>query len=292
MRELTAELLGGPACALGEGPGWDAGRGELSWIDIPAGELHLGTFEAGALTHTTTIKVGRSVGAVVPRAGGGWLAAAGPGFTAIDRDGTVTALAEVGSAVPGTRMNDAKCDPAGRFWAGSTHEREAAAGSLYRVDLDGKVTSFRSGIGVSNGIGWSPDGTLMYYVDSPICSFEVYDYDVATGTPSNPRQVTKLDGPPPVPDGLTVDDEGCIWVAFWDGGQVRRYTPSGEVDMVVNVPVARTTCCTFGGPGGGTLFITTAQTHGRDEPYAGQVFACEPGVSGPQTVAFAGELPR
>jgi sugar lactone lactonase YvrE len=181
------------------------------------------------------------------------------------------------------RMNDGACDSAGRFWAGSMRLDEAPAGGcLYRLDPDHRVETICEGVTISNGIAWSPDDTLLYYVDTPTGAIDVFDFDPGTGSAVGRRVLARVDGHP---DGLVVDAEGCLWVAFWGGGQVRRYSPQGELAEVIDVPAARTTKAAFGGPDLSDLYITTAA---GDEPHAGGLFVARPGVAGLPAHAYGG----
>jgi sugar lactone lactonase YvrE len=167
----------------------------------------------------------------------------------------------------------------------------SAAGTLYRIDTDGTVTSVLTGLSISNGLGWSPDAEQMYFVDSPTQRIDVLDFDLATGTVNNRRPFALIADTPGVPDGLTIDAEGGIWVALWGGAQVRRYAPDGRVTDIVDLPVDQPTSCTFGGDAGDILYITTARLGLTDEqltasPLAGSVLACRPGYRGHPAHSF------
>lgn len=280
MREFPAAAATGPDCDLGEGPVWLADRQELTWVDITA--CRIITAPGADLRAQRTTTLDRPVGAVAPIAGrpGSWVAAAGDGFLSVDPEVTELARPERGN--PAVRMNDGKCDPRGRFWAGSMSEERDRAGSLYRLDPDGTAHRVLDGVGISNGIGWSPDAQLMYFVDTAAGVLDVFDFDIDDGVPLRRRTLVAHTGRA-APDGLAVDDTGAIWVALWDGGAVVRYTPSGQVDTVVPLPVSRPTSCCFGGD---TLFITTASVDG--EPLSGAVFTCHPDVTGPPPTPYRG----
>jgi sugar lactone lactonase YvrE len=276
---VRAELVADAHAQLGEGPLWDARTSELLWVDILAGVVHRFDPATGA---DRAFEAGSYVGAVVPRARGGYALAVAAGFALATDDGEVTPLAEVGHD-DALRMNDGACDTAGRFWAGSMRLDETTGGGcLYRLDADHRVEEICRDVTISNGIAWSPDDTLLYYVDTPTSAIDVFDFDAGTGTPSERRVLTTVDG---FPDGLVVDAEGFLWVAFWGGGQVRRYSPQGELAEVVEVPAAHTTKCAFGGPGLTELYITTAE---GEEPHAGGLFVARPGVIGLPARAYAG----
>jgi sugar lactone lactonase YvrE len=292
---LGATPAGPAPAAHGEGPTWDAARSELLWVDVSAGRFRRATLEGDTLADAGSLHAGDTVGAVVPAAAGGWLTAAGGGFTHVADDGTARVLlvpaGEGGSAADGgTRMNDAKCDRAGRFYAGTmAFDERPGAGALYRLDTDGTVTTVREDLTVSNGLGWSPDDRTVYLADSGPGLVHAFDHDPAGGAWRNGRVLLETGGPDGVADGLTVDDEGCLWTAMWGGGQVRRWSPEGELLAVVEVPVAHTSSCAFAGPDRGLLVISTA--HGEDgEDEAGRLFTVRPGVTGPPASPYRGPL--
>jgi len=275
--------LRAPMATLGEGPVWDGDEQALYWVDIPAGLVH--RMDAGG--SFTAWDVGQPVGAVVPRASGGLVVAVKDGFAGLDpASGQVTPLAEVEQDRPENRMNDGACDRAGRFFAGTMAQDERpGAGTLYRLDPDLSVSALITGLGTSNGIGWSPDERLMYYVDSQDHQVDVFDYDPATGAIGGRRRFAAVGGGDVQPDGLTVDADGGVWVAVWGGGAVLRHDPDGRVRETVDLPATQVTSCAFGGPGLDRLFITTASGPGTD---AGALFVCEPGVTGQPSHPFRG----
>nr|WP_204331705.1 SMP-30/gluconolactonase/LRE family protein [Geodermatophilus sabuli] len=286
----------------GEGPTWDADRGELLWVDIAAGLVRRASVDDdGEFAETASHRGGDTVGAVVPAADGGWLLAAGGGFTHLAEDGTARVLAVLSGeggteASGGTRMNDAACDRAGRYFAGTmAFDQRPGGGALYRLDVDGTVTTVLDRLTVSNGIGWAPDDRTVYLADSGPGLLHAFDYDLEAGTFSRGRVLLEFDGDDGVADGLTVDDEGCIWTAMWGGGQVRRWSPEGELLAVVRVPVAQTTSCAFAGPRRDLLVISTS-AEGMDEaaraaqPDAGRLFTTRPGVTGPPAFPYRGPL--
>jgi sugar lactone lactonase YvrE len=200
----------------------------------------------------------------------------------------------VETGVPGNRLNDAKCDPAGRLYVGSmAGDDRPGAAALYRVDPDWQVSTVLTGTTISNGLGWSPDGSRMYFNDTGADSTYVFDYDVASGTASNQRVLCALGPDDGHPDGLTVDAEGYVWVACYGGSAVRRFAPTGELDGLLGLPVRNVTSCTFGGPALDELFVTTAaeglsESERAEQPDAGRVFSCRPGVTGLPVTPFAG----
>ncbi len=277
-------------CELGEGPRWDPDRRRLIFVDVLAGRLHAAAPE-GRLVLTRD--VGQALGAVNRTADGGLVLAMRDGIYLADADGAEPRLmAPVEGDRPDLRMNDAACDPAGRLWAGTmAFDATPSAGALYRIDGDGSVTSVLTGLTISNGLGWSPDAGLMYFVDSSSQRIDVLDYQLATGTAENRRPLADISDTRGVPDGLTVDAEGGIWVALWGGAQVRRHSPDGRVTDIVDLPVDQPTSCAFGGDAGDVLYITTARLGLTQEqlaasPLAGSVLACRPGYQGHPASAF------
>ncbi len=278
---MKAELVADARATLGEGPVWDSRSEELLWVDILGGLVH--RFDPGTGADRT-FDAGSYVGAVVPRTAGGYALAVAAGFALASDDGAVTDLAPVGHGED-VRMNDGACDRAGRFWAGSMRIDEAAGGGcLYRLDADGTVTTIFRDVSISNGIAWSPDDTLLYYVDTPSAAVDVFEYDAGTGAVTDRRRLFAV-APPGLPDGMVADAEGCLWVALWGGAAVRRYAPDGTVVEVVEVPAANTTKAAFGGPDLTDLYITTAA---GDEPHGGGLFVARPGVRGLPAHAYAG----
>ncbi|MGW7787047.1 SMP-30/gluconolactonase/LRE family protein [Streptomyces tricolor] len=246
---------------LGEGPTWDPATGRLIWLDILGMRLHTYDPASGRRTVRTTPQ---HIGAAKPRAGGGLVLNLRDGVGLLDPDGTFRWLHH--EPVPGRRAHDAAVAPDGSLWAGTMRYDEApGGGTLSRLTGDGTVRTVLPDVAVSNGTGWSPDGRLMYYIDSPTRRVDVFDHD-ADGRVGNRRPLVEIEEGAGFPDGLTVDAEGCVWVALWDGGAVRRYTPSGDLDRVITLPTPRTTACAFGGPDLTDLYITTART-GLSSPH-------------------------
>ncbi|KOV97148.1 MULTISPECIES: SMP-30/gluconolactonase/LRE family protein [unclassified Streptomyces] len=240
--------------ALGEGPTWDPATGRLIWLDVLGMRLHTYDPSSGRRTIRTTPQ---HVGAAKPRAGGGLVLNLRDGVGLLDPDDTFRWLHH--EPVAGRRANDAAVAPDGSLWAGTMRYDEApGGGTLSRLTGDGAVRTVLPDVTVSNGTGWSPDGRLMYYVDSPTRRVDVFDHD-EDGVRDR-RTLVEIEEGAGFPDGLTVDAEGCVWVALWDGGAVRRYTPAGELDRVITLPTPRTTACAFGGAALTDLYITTART--------------------------------
>ncbi|MFJ9001483.1 SMP-30/gluconolactonase/LRE family protein [Streptomyces sp. NPDC102359] len=269
---------------LGEGPTWDPATGRLLWIDILSSRLH--TYDP-ATGRRTVRRTEQHVGAVKPRAGGGLVLNLRDGIGLLDPDGSFRWLHR--EPVPGRRGNDAAVAPDGSLFAGTMRYDEATGGgTLSRVTGDGTVTVLLDDATVSNGTGWSPDGRLMYYIDTPTRRVDVFDAG-EDGTVSGRRPLAVIEEGAGFPDGLTVDADGCVWVALWDGAAVRRYTPSGELDRVIELPVPRVTACAFGGPALTDLYITTARVGlTAPHPLAGSLLVAPGAGKGVAQPAFAG----
>jgi len=271
---------------LGEGVRWDALRGELLRVDIIAGRVFVDYIEGdGDLIPLHVYEVPGTVGAVSPIDGDdGWLLAAGQDIVHLHRDGSRHSIAEV--AAPGTRMNDAACDPGGRFWAGTlADDHHEGGGALYRLDGEGSWEQVLNGLTISNGLGWSSDGRTMYLVDSGPRVIYRFAFEPESGELSDRQVIVTVGEEVGAPDGMTVDANGDLWVAIYGGGCVHHYSPDGRLLDVLDVPASQSTCCAFGGPGMGRLYVTTA-TEGwsdeqrRAEPAAGLVYRFDTEVAG------------
>lgn len=267
---------------LGEGVIWDDRTEELIWVDIPAGTIYRGRLAEGGVETVSTIKVEGYVGAVATAEDGGLLAAGTRGLIAISPEGEISYGPDLLGDISGVRWNDGSVDPQGRFVVGSLAlDSPGSRERLIRVSPDGSVEVLRTGITLSNGIGFSPDGATIYHVDSlagTVCTHSYGPGGFDTDEPWRPV-LDRFDG---VPDGLTVDAEGALWVAEWEGGRVRRYGAAGEILSTIAVDAPRTTCPGFVGPGLETLAITTASA-GPDDPTpdgSGFLFLADPGVRG------------
>ena len=210
-------------------------------------------------------------------------------------------MTEIGDPEPDradTRFNDGKCDPQGRFWCGTFHDypdpkQRQPVAALYRLEPDLRYHKVVDGVRGSNGIGWSPDGRTMYYTDTPTFRIDAFDFDPETGSVANRRVFARVSEGVGRPDGLTVDAEGFVWSAHFDGWRITRYTPSGSVDGTLHMPVQHVTSCAFGGPDLRTLYITSATEdlspeQLKQQPFAGGVFAYRPGVTGLPMARFKG----
>ena len=269
---------------LGEGPVWDARERALYWVDIRAPALHRFEPATGAVR---TWPMPEAIGSVALRERGGPLVALRSGLHVLDpASGALTLACAPEPDRTENRLNDGRCDREGRFWVGSMHEREPGpTGALYRVDPDRRSHRIFDGITIPNGLGWSPDGRVMYFTDTPPRTIHAYDFDAGTGTPGEARVFARVPQDAGYPDGATVDAEGFLWSAHWDGWRVTRYAPDGRVDRVIGLPVQRPTCCAFGGDALDVLYVTSAAAGlGSAErargPLAGGLFAVEVGVRG------------
>jgi sugar lactone lactonase YvrE len=265
---------------LSEGPRWHEERQELLWVDILGCGFHRATLkEDGGPDQIRTMALDRHVGAVAPVAEGGYVVAAGQGFLYVDEAGAVRELAQPEAGNVEVRMNDGACDPQGRFWAGTmAYDESPGAGTLYRLELDGGCTTVLTGLTISNGIGWSPDGGTMYLSDSGTRLVEAFDFDGPSGEIGGRRTLVHVDRPGMGPDGLTVDDQGDIWVGLYGGWAVNQHAPDGSLRATVDIPAAQATSCAFGGPDRDTLFVTTGRERLEEsdleqQPDAGRVFS-------------------
>jgi sugar lactone lactonase YvrE len=277
---------------LGEGLRWDARRDELLAVDILAGRAYRGRVDDdGELSLARAYQLTGTVGAMVPVQGDeGWLLAADRGFVYLSPEGKTRQIAEI---VPiGTRMNDGACDPQGRFWAGTlAADFRPGGGSLYRLDGDGNIECILGDLTISNGLGWSPDGTTMYLVDSGPRIVHAFQFDADSGTVSEGAELVTMAQDIGTPDGLTVDSDGDIWVAIYGGGRVHRYSPDGALRQQWRVPAAQCTSCAFAGRNLNRLYVTTATEGWSDErrradPAAGLVYRFDTDATGRPAAPF------
>jgi len=280
---MTVEVAIPTRAVLGEGPRWDAAAGRLLWVDIEAGVLHVFEPEGDG---DRAIALDARVGAAVPATDGRVLAALAGRLALVDLgDGPTDILAEIPHPED-RRLNDGACDPAGRFWVGSMAlDERPGGGALYRFTQADGLERVLERVTLSNGLGWSPDGRLLFYVDSPTQRIDVFDFEPDAGTISGRRPFVEVEQEAGIPDGLTVDAEGGVWLALFGGGAVRRYGPDGTLDLVLELPARKVTACCFGGPDGRDLYVTTASIGGEPAP-AGCVFVAEVDVPGPPAQPF------
>lgn len=265
---------------LGEGPLWSVRDARLLWVDILAPAIHVSDPATGADRVVATEEM---VAALLPRAGGGYVAAARSGLRGFDGVELGSVLAAPIAEGAALRLNDAACDAAGRVWVGSLAlDSTPDAGALHRLDPGGAAHLMQAGLHVPNGLGFSPDNTRLYLADSARRRVDVFDFDLATGAIASRRPFVTFAEGEGVPDGLTVDAEGGVWIALWDGWRVVRHRPDGSLDRVVHLPVPRPTSCCFGGADLATLYVTSARVRLSaaqlaEAPLSGSVFALDPG---------------
>lgn len=270
---MTVEVAVPHICTLGEGPVWDLRTQSICWIDIIRKEIHE---YLPAEKIFKTLSLNEMPGAVAICTDGNFIAALAGGFAFIDRiSGDVSRFNNPEDDLPGNRFNDGKCDPAGRFWAGSMAlDEETGAGSLYRLG-DGFLSEVvLTDVTISNGLAWSPDGRIFYYIDTPTREVVAYDYDTVNGNISNKRTIITVPEAEGYPDGMTIDNEGMLWIAHWDGWQVSRWDPQTGAKLTsISLPAARITSCTFGGDDLRDLYITSAGIGLTPEQQAAQPLA-------------------
>ena len=281
-----AEQLTDPVAEHGEGPVWFDGPEDLYWVDMLAGDvLKLDTDGEMLRRHVGTVAA-----ALRPRIQGGFVMALQRGFAMDDGDGSPLRQLEPLWDDVGVRMNEGACDPEGRFYCGSmAYDQAPGGGKMYRLDPDGTVRVVLQGCSISNGLDWSPDGSTAYYADTATQRIDAFDYS-PTGGLANRRPVVNIPAAAGAPDGLTVDNEGAIWVALWGGSAVHRYLPDGTLDTVVTLPASRVTACTIGGASLDRLYITTSRLGlpAGAEPEAGSLFHVEHVPLGRAVRRFAG----
>ena len=293
---MRPECVHAGANVCGEGPVWDTLTQSLYWVDIPKKCIYRRRDSDGQIDSWS---VPADIGSLALRADGGLLVALRSGFALLDLDdGAIRTIADPEAKLANTRFNDGKCDPRGRFWCGSLHDvadpaQRRPIAALYRVDPDHTCHRMFGGIRTANGIDWSPDGRTMYFTDTPSLEITAFDYDLETGSITNPRRFATVPPDAGRPDGAAVDADGYLWSAHFAGWRITRYAPDGTVDKVLRLPVQNVTSCAFGGAKLDTLYITTAtEDLSADElaaqPLAGGLFRYHPGVQGRPMTRFAG----
>jgi sugar lactone lactonase YvrE len=264
---------------LGEGPFWDERRDELLRVDVTRGCVHGWRPSSG---ESWRRRYGDEVSAAIPRSGGHGLVVAAAHRILLDERSGMRVLARVEEERPGNRLNDCKCDPHGRLWAGTmSMARRPGTAALYRLAPGGELERVVPDTTISNGLGWSPAGDRMYFVDSPTQRIDVFDFDPATGAVSGRRPFAQIDAADGLPDGLTVDADGGVWVCLFGGAAVRRYDEDAALTASIPLPVRNPTSPVFGGPGLRTMYVTSAAPDGA-------VLAVEPGVEGLPGNRFGG----
>ncbi|HEX2202252.1 MAG TPA: SMP-30/gluconolactonase/LRE family protein [Longimicrobium sp.] len=286
---MTPERVLRARARLGEGPVWDAATATLLWVDIYDRRLHRFDPETG---RDEPLDLPDLAGCAVPAADGRVLLGLRRRIALLDpRSGAIETVAELGLDAE-TRVNDGACDPRGRFWFGTMSKREGGA-ALYRLDGNGSVRTMETGLTVSNGLGWSPDGGTFYLTDSPAQRIHAYRFDVGSGEITDRRVFADLRGEDGFPDGLAVDAEGGVWSARFAGSTVVRYAADGREAERIAFPVPKTTSCAFGGPELRDLYVTTASVEMTEDEIdaafdSGDLFRVRMGVAGLPTVPWAG----
>jgi len=271
------EVLTDLICSCGEGPVWDSENARLYWIDIPVGDILCFSIKENKIEK---FSVEQKIGSIALAGSGRLIAALKSGFYAIDFPGKQMAwIVNPESDKPQNRFNDGKCDPAGRFWAGSMSDGGVArSGTLYTLEKNGSVSKKLEGLSIPNGMAWDLNKCKYYHIDTPTNQVVAYDYDDLSGGIENGKVVVEIDKKEGVPDGMTIDSEGMLWIAHWNGGRVSRWDPdSAEKLEEILLPVAKVTSCIFGGENMDELFITTARIGLSEEelirePLAGKTF--------------------
>lgn len=281
------ETIGQFVSVWGEGPIWHQDR--LLYVDIEGHKVVSFDPVSGA---EKVWDVGQRVGTVVPRVSGGLIWAGDTGIHALDEQtGACSLLVDPETGIDHNRFNDGKCDPAGRFWAGTMDLRSPrqATGSLWCLHPDHQVEKKFGPVTVSNGLVWTADTRVMYYIDTPRKNVIAFDFDNATGAISNERVVWDTADQKGVPDGMTIDAEDRLWIAFCHGGRVVCWNPATKaIEQEITFPTIETTACAFGGPELRDLYVTTGMKDGVDDPLAGRLFVCRPGATGVTSFAFRG----
>jgi sugar lactone lactonase YvrE len=291
--KIEPELIVQKRALVGEGALWDAEERVLYWVDILRHEVYIYDPATGK---NRTLQTCQAVGTVVPRKSGGLMVALHNGFAHIDLE--TEKMTPVGTDperhLPANRFNDGKCDPAGRFWAGTMEFRGAKdQGALYCLDVDHSVTRKVAPVSISNGIVWSADQKTMYYIDSPLNTVRAYDYQVDTGQIASERVVVANEGPG-IFDGMAIDEEGTLWIAVYGGWAVKSYDPrTGKLLRELRLPFANVTSCAFGGQNLDELYITSAcqrldEKTLAEQPLAGSLVKIDPEARGVPGVAYAG----
>ncbi len=283
------ECIADVHAVLGEGPTWVARDENLLWVDINSPVVFKWSVRGGARTYGVSEKIC----SILPRASGGYIGAGYNGLVTLSDDFAVTRIAHPEKHIPGNRFNDGKIDREGRFWAGTMdHSEVKNSGTLYRIDHDLVCTAIDTGYRVTNGPAFSVDGRIMYHTDSASQRVYAFDLDQA-GNATKRRLFLQFTPELGYPDGMTVDAENCVWIAFWDGWCIRRFAPDGHLLAEIPVPVQKPTSVAFGGPDMNRIFISSAardlsDTEREKQPQAGGIFAVNPGVTGIAELPFAG----
>jgi sugar lactone lactonase YvrE len=276
---MEPELIADYECVVGEGPLWHPTEKRVYWVDIPSGRLF--RYDPAAGTHEHCYTADGAIGGFTIQADGALLLFMARGAVAIWREGVLETVIDEMPAERESRFNDVIADPAGRVFCG-TMPSGGNLGRLYRLDTDGTLTPVVEEVGCSNGMGFTPDRKAMYFTDSTPRTISLFDYNQSTGELSNRRIFVDSTDEPGVPDGMTVDAEGCVWSARWGGHCVIRYAPDGTEDRRIEFPANQVSCAIFGGDDYADMYVTTAggKDKAKNGPGAGALYRVRPGVAG------------
>lgn len=293
LEEYQAELVVDCKCELGEGPIWNKSNGLLYWLDITGKRLH--QWSPASAEHRVAL-LPQQIGCMALKGENEAIFAGEQGFQMYHlTTGEMKPLIDPEPHLPSTRFNDGKCDIRGRFLAGTMSNANLPEGALYVMHPDGKVDTLLDQVACSNGIAWSPGFDTLYYVDSLTYRVDAFDYQADTGQISNRRPIISYEPGGALPDGMTWDEQGMLWIAEWGGWKVSRWNPhTGERLAIIHVPAQHVTSCVFGGEEMNVLYITTAR-NGRsaeelsDQPHAGGLFRVQTSVKGAPCYTFQGK---
>jgi len=277
---MQPEMIADYACNTGEGPLWHPDEKRVYWVDIPAGRLF--RYDPSTGKHEQCLELPEAIGGFTLQEDGALLLFMARGAIKLWKDGKLSTIVEEIAAERETRFNDVIADPAGRVFCGTMSSKNRP-GRLYRLDTDRTLTEVVTNVGTSNGLGFTPDRTRMYYTDTPTHTISIFDYDLVTGAISNRRPFVTSPRDEGGPDGMTVDADGCVWSARWDGSRLVRFSPEGKLLLTVMFPVKKVSSVIFGGPTYEDMYITTAGGHlkEKDGAQAGALFRLRiPGVRG------------
>jgi sugar lactone lactonase YvrE len=292
VKILNVQPVTGHKCLLGESPLWDHHKKMIVWIDILRGEIH--EYIPDKKLHRT-LSVGEFVGSVGLCRGGDLIAALHSGFGIINRStGAIKKIASPEDDLD-NRFNDGKCDPAGRYYAGTmSMSKQLGKGSFYKLEKDGSVRKILTRLSIPNGMAWSIDHCTFYHIDTPTSQICAYDYDISTGSISNRRAIITIPPGEGPPDGMTIDADGMLWIAHWNGGKISRWNPgTGNQILSILLPVSNVTSLTFGGDDFSDIYITSAtaslnEEQVKQQPLAGSIFLIkQSGFRGLKTFEFA-----
>lgn len=304
MEKILAKSIISCTDQIGEGPTWDDAQRRVIWSDNKLGTIHTAQRNAAGLwKQTREWRLQRPIAAAIPRRQGGLAVAAGVEILFLDeKSGETQPFARIDADADRVSLNDAKCDGRGRLWASARAHDFGPHAGLYRIDPDGTVTQMLESVSLGNGLGWSPDSKRFYFIDTLSRSVDAFHFDLDSGSITERRRIVKFEQG--APNGMTVDEYGCLWIAATSTGQVRRYSPGGNFLLEVSIGPPNPTSCAFGGEDRGELFITSASIPlpgavaeklgitGQGIAYsgsdAGGLFICRPGVSGIPATPFAG----